>query len=284
MYLTKVWGFGSPVGPLQFSSQGWRHRAKKRLHPGDLVVLVGTLGPPTHEGERGRILGLMEPSMESVLSLDFDIRPGAEHFKNGKYKWPYGLHNKKAWTFLSRPLLNQISDRQFYMDAVLGIVPLTDDEAKRILALEYVEAPLLLKTEHAKKRHDRHESLTARYNSPPPSNTMRTGIMHMRRAPAYTYAMEILGAKSPSYKIGWAFDFNLRAHQFNRAALPELGGIHYKPVLYEQWGTARDAYGMEQTLLEHFSARRHTANHEILTDLSEADLTAAWINYINGKL
>jgi len=31
------------VGPLQFSTQGWRENALEKLQPGDLVVLVGTM-------------------------------------------------------------------------------------------------------------------------------------------------------------------------------------------------------------------------------------------------
>ncbi len=44
IFITKVWGFSPPVGPLQFSSDGWRRNAREVLKPGDLVVLVGTKG------------------------------------------------------------------------------------------------------------------------------------------------------------------------------------------------------------------------------------------------
>jgi hypothetical protein len=59
VYMTKTWGFSSPSGPLQFSLRGWRDRARAELQPGDLVVIVGTMGDETAPEERGKILGLI---------------------------------------------------------------------------------------------------------------------------------------------------------------------------------------------------------------------------------
>src|SRR5690348_5207000 len=97
VFLTKVWGFGEPVGPLQFSSPTWRDKAGARLEPGDLVVLVGTKDEPTSGEERGRLLGLMEPTSEPVRSLDFQLaRKAHDYDEDGRYRWPYGLLNKRA--------------------------------------------------------------------------------------------------------------------------------------------------------------------------------------------
>jgi hypothetical protein len=125
VYLTKVWGFGSPSGPLQFSTTGWRDQAREALRPGDLVVLVGTKEPPTAEDDRGRLLGIMEPTTEPVMSLDFPLETTPEHFADKEYKWPYGLLNKRAWRLPTRPLLTEISSRRFNMNAALGIIALT---------------------------------------------------------------------------------------------------------------------------------------------------------------
>ncbi len=54
VYVTKTWGFSSPCGPLQFSQRGWRDRARAMLAPGDLGVIVGTMGDETLDEERGR--------------------------------------------------------------------------------------------------------------------------------------------------------------------------------------------------------------------------------------
>ena len=127
VYLTKVWGFDAPVGPLAFSFEGWRDRARKMLRPGDLVLLVGTKSAPTPEEDQGRLLGMMEPTTEPVMALDYDLRPRPQDFDQARrYRWPYGLINLRAWRFPDHPPLERISERRFNMDAVQGIAPLTD--------------------------------------------------------------------------------------------------------------------------------------------------------------
>src|SRR5256885_103412 len=100
VYMTKVWGFGVPCGPLQFSTAGWREKARRLLNPGDLVVLVGTKGRQTDSQFQGRALGIMEPTTEVVSSLDFDLqeRP-IDYDSEGNYRWPYGFLNRRAWEF-----------------------------------------------------------------------------------------------------------------------------------------------------------------------------------------
>lgn len=132
IYLTKVWGFGEPCGPLQFSMEGWRDKARADLNPGDCVVLVGTKGEPTEEDDRGRVLGMMEPTTQVVMWLDYDLPTEKVDFnEQGEYRWPFGLLNRRAWRFPSRPPLESITTRPFGMDAASGIVPLTDEEAAR---------------------------------------------------------------------------------------------------------------------------------------------------------
>lgn len=104
--------------------------------------------------------------------------------------------------------------------------------------------------------------------------------MHMRSAEAHTYVLEVLGASKPSFKIGWAFDHGARARQFNRASLPELGGLHYKAIYFKPWDTARLAYRMEQALLTRFDAYRHPANHEVLFGLDRRELERVWYSML----
>ena len=209
LFLTKVWGWDVPVGPPKFSTSGWRDNALRQLEDGDRVVLVGTTGDRTPDEMKGRLLGLMEPSREPVMSLDFDMRTRPGDFVDGEYKWPVGLIRAcRAWSLPQRPRLNEVSDRKFSMDSAQGIVPLTDDEAARVLALDWREEALMQPTAQAQARMaERHG--TAKRTAPPPTTTRR-GVMHMRRAPAYTYAMRVAGARPIAFKIGWAFDFKQR--------------------------------------------------------------------------
>jgi len=278
MYMTKVWGFSVPSGPLQFGANGRRESARQVLKPGDFVVLVGTKGPETSPEKQGRVLGMMEPTTEVVSSLDFDLQKREIDFdEEGNYRWPYGLLIRRAWKF-EEPYqaFENISSRPFGMDAASGIVALTDDEAGKVLSLPHTEVEVLSPV-RARARTEGEER--ARRRGAPPPTTTRRGVMHMRRAPAYTYAMAVRGAAAESFKLGWAFDYRARQLTFNLAALPELGGVRYETRLQHLWDAAEQAFKMEQELLRQFDAARHPANREIV-QITENQLQAAWIAYL----
>lgn len=278
IFITKVWGFGAPCGPLQFSTNGWRENALAELKDGDWVVVVGTGDAPTVPGEQGRLLGIMEPTRETVSSLDFPLETReVDYDEQGNYRWPFALHNRQAWMLNDRPLLSEISDRHFGMNSVLGIVPLTDDEADQVLDLKRTEVGLLTAV-RAMARIEGDEA--ARRRASPPPTTTRSGVMHLRRAPAYTYCMQLIGAERVSHKIGWAFDFKSRQRQFNQSAMPTLGGIKYETKLTELWNSAREAYQMEQAILDEFSNARHTHNHEVIVGVKYADIQNIWIEIL----
>ena len=192
IYMTKVWGLASTIGPLQFSTRGWRERARDMLRGGDYVILVGTHGDQTPDDMKGRLLGIMEPTTERVRTRDFEVNPAPSAFVDDEYKWPFALLNRRAWVFPERPLLTHISERTFNMDSAQGIVPLNVAETARVEALNWTEAELLKPSVQAQHRIDpgrRH----GQRNAPPPSTT-RAGVMHMRSASAYTYALRKVGA------------------------------------------------------------------------------------------
>lgn len=286
--MTKVWGFGEPAAPLQFSAAGWRDRARAALQPGDLVILVGTQGPETQDHERNMILGMMEPTLEPVSALDF-LRPDRpEDFdESGNYRWPFGLLNRRAWRFDEpRRSLKSITSRRFNMDAAQGIVRLTDDEAAEVLRLPRREVPLL--TSFRSQKRVEGDDEVRRKGAPPPT-TIRSGVMQMRRAPAFTYCMRIdrtddRGRKVPtnSFKIGWAFDWPARRREFNKAALPMLGGLQYEINLKELWPTAMEAFRMEQAILKRFDRFRHPGNREVLAGVDGSVLEVAWAQTVKS--
>jgi hypothetical protein len=276
MFLTKVWGFRGPSTPLQFSTTGWRANARELLQraPGAVVLLVATKGPQVDEQDKGRLQGVMEPTLEPVMSLDFDVQTRPEDFdENGNYKWPFGLLNRRAWRLLDRPLLDEISDRDFHMDAALGLVEMTPEEEAKVRSLRWEPIPLL-KSVRADIRIEGEDA--ARRRGAPPPTTTRVGIMHMRDAPAHTYAMRVKGASEIAFKIGWAFDAKARQREFNLASIPALGGLSYEIKLTHLWNTARSAFLMEQLVLRHFDTHRHAANREVITGISDETLLQAW--------
>ena len=98
------------------------------------------------------------------------------------------------------------------MDSASGIVSLTADEAERIDRLPKEEVQLLAPVRAVARIEG--EDVARRRAAPPPT-TQRAGVMHVRHAPAYTYAMKIEGAAGTLFKIGWAFDYKKRERDFN---------------------------------------------------------------------
>ena len=50
LFMSKVWGFDNPCGPLVFRAEGWRANALGKLKEGDRVILVATLGKNPEPG------------------------------------------------------------------------------------------------------------------------------------------------------------------------------------------------------------------------------------------
>lgn len=275
VFMTKVWGFSAPVGPLVFASMGWRENALKQLKDGDWVILVGTSNDKTALADKNKILGMMEVTRDTVSSLDYNLPRGPQDLKNGEYRWPFGLTIRRAWEFTEpRTRLDQISDRSFHNLSAMTVVPLTVEETAKVLKLPRIECGVL-ESIRAIARTEGYDE--ARRRGAPPPTTKRTGIMHFRRAPAFTYAMEITGPNvERAFKIGWSFDYKVRARQFNLYSLPGLGGLRYTPILHEFWPKAFDAYLMERTILEALDAYSFRANREVLSSLTRDELDRVW--------
>src|SRR5205807_3334101 len=95
--------------------------------------------------------------------------------------------------------------------------------------------------------------------------------------------MKIEGASSMSFKIGWAFNWRRREREFNLSSLPQLGGLRYRTELKEFWRTAREAFKMEQAILQRFDHRRHPQNREVICGVPHEQLQSAWFDYLHGQ-
>lgn len=289
MFISKVWGFDNPCGPLVFNAPGWRDNAAKRLQPGDRVILVGTKGDETPEPDRNRVLGMMEPSTKQVATSDFPIPNPSDRrmFRDdGTYRWPYGLLNYCAWEFEPGLFLGAVAPRPgnpFGSAAAAGIVPLTPDEETRVLAHPYHEIPLLKSVNADQKLYG--GDGTKRRGAPVPAEGARRGIMHMRNEPAFVYWFRLEFDGAPvGHKIGWAFEWKRRLNQFNSVSLSALGGVLYKAHRTQKFNTARQAFGLEQRMLRGFDDRRHPHNREILTGVALSKLEQAWDEHITTAM
>lgn len=280
-YMKKVWGFTEPAGPLAFGMSTYRDAAQAKLKEGDWVVLVATMGDEPKEKNRGRVLAILEMTREPVSTLDFPVKKELRDVdESGNYRWPFALHVRRAWRTLDRPRLAEISQRAFHINAAAGIVDLTEEEAAKIRSLRREEVPLLEPSAAAAKKLG---SSKLKKISPPPAEAVRY-VMKMRHAPAYTYVFRVELPGQAAFKIGWTFDFERRMRLFNQASLPSLGGLNYSGHRHHLWGSAKQAYQMEQKLLKLFDSKRHSHNHEIVTGVSEQELEEAWMKLLIASL
>lgn len=289
VFVSKVWGFDNPCGPLVFNSAGWRDNSAAKLQPDDRVILVGTWGDETAEPDKNRILGMMEPSKVQVATSDFPLPNPTDPrvFKeDGTYRWPFGLLNIRAWEFEPGLFLDAVAPREgnpFGSAAAAGLVPLTSEEAKRVLAYPHHEIELLKSINTDRKIFGEQEA--KKRGAPVPTEGVRRGVMHMRRAPAYVYWFQlVINEKIVGHKIGWAFEWKRRLGQFNSVSLSALGGLHYKPHSFQLFGTARLAYHVEQQLLTSLDQHRHRANREILTGIATSKVQEVWDKFVSAAV
>lgn len=287
VYVTKAWGFDDPAFPLQFSREGDRTRALKILKKGDYVVIVGTMGREVeNDYDKGRILGMLEPTKRTAMYDEFDL-PVREEFdfveRNGvrQYKWPYTLVNKNAWLIEDDIKLKDICKNGVGMYAMKGIVPLTKVQGEKLLNLIN---PLPIESymtsgdkARLKKRRTKGYDAINRGGSPSPM-TKRTYAVNRKVAPYYyTYCMRLIGAKDIAFKIGRSENYQRREKEFNHYSMPLLGGIRYKPTnLVCRWNTEQEAHTMEQRVLCSFNNQRHPSNKEIIYGVSYEKIKRVW--------
>ena len=289
VYVSKVWGFDNPCGPLVFNSSGWRDNSATKLEEGDRVVLVGTWGEETKQADKNRILGMMEPTKIKVATSDFPLPNPNDtrvYKEDGSYRWPFGLLNRKAWEFEPGLYLDDIAPREgnpFGTAAAAGLVTLTNAEAAKVVAHPHHEIELLKSINTERKLYGDQEA--KKRGAPVPTEGVRRGIMHMRNAPAYVYWFNLIrDNKTIGHKIGWAFEWKRRLAQFNSVSLSALGGLLYKPDSVQLFATARQAYRIEQSLLLAFDEKRYRLNREILTGITRDEIQEIWLKYIRREM
>ena len=162
-------------------------------------------------------------------------------------------------------------------------MPLTSEEALRVLAHRHHEIELLKSISTDKKLFSEQEA--KKRGAPVPTEGIRRGIMHMRLAPAYVYWFRLVAGKTiVGHKIGWAFEWKRRLGQFNSVSLAALGGLQYKGLRVQLLGTARLAYRVEQQLLATLDQHRHPANQEIQTGIATPKVEEMWDKYVGAAM
>ncbi len=145
VFIKRFWGFDPVYWPVvSFSLRGSLETLLEASSPGDLMAFVGTKTEPTHEQERGKLLGLAEFGRGPVHSreaLPPETFAEADKGPNGDIKWPHSVLITRAWRFTDepRPEMTEVLGRQLPMSAISNAVLLSAEEQRRVLALSREE-------------------------------------------------------------------------------------------------------------------------------------------------
>jgi hypothetical protein len=278
VFATRVWGFTPDVWPVaSFGSDGICKHLLSRSDAGDLLVFVGTKGPPTIEKEQGRILGYCMfgrdiVDTDSVLTPEV-LRPEAYN-ERGELRWPRCMVMVRAWKIDSNPLPELVATigRQLERMATTYAVPLSEDEAGSVMALPASEVALVgtRRFDDLKRKTER---LAGRSIGPIPTILGREATQGRGDEPAFVYAFRF--GRRNCFKIGWAYDWQSRLNSINAHIPYELLGEKWEPYLAEKFSDATSAYSMEQELLDAFPENCIVGER---VSIQSVRLDTAWAN------
>jgi hypothetical protein len=276
VFATRVWGFTPGIWPIaSFGSDGICKNLLAKSAPGDVLVFVGTKGPPTPEAEQGCVLGYCmfgRDIVDTISVIDPDtLRPEA-YDERGELRWPRGMVMARAWRVDLDPLPDLVATigRQLERMATTYAVDLEADEAERVLALPVREVTLS-GTERFDALRLKSERLAGRSIGPVPGSGARKGSTASDNRAAQTYVFRF--GNSDCFKIGWAHDWCTRLNAVNAHVPFELLGRKWKPYLWHDWSCAEEAYAMEQRLLDALPQDRITGER---VQIGSSDLEVIW--------
>lgn len=283
IFASRMWGFDPETHPIVMASNnGYRDSLRKAAKPGDLVLFVGTKGPPTLEEEQGRLLGLATFEDTPIDTLDVCSRGSFEghHFVDGQFKWPKALPILRAWRFEPRPLLTDIFERQLPRSATLGFFRLGDRDRDAVLSLEKREINVPLIEAVARNAYLREATLYNRNGAttgPLPTSGQSTTVRTTAKT-AFTYAMRF--GRTDIWKFGWCFDPELRKRRLNAHIPTELISDEWTVAYRQAWPCAQDAYRMEQQILLSFAEQRTIGER---VRVAEKEVMPKWLEAIRGS-
>jgi hypothetical protein len=103
VFAKRVFRFDPVTMPIvAFGNEENRAALIETSRPGDVIVLVGAMGEPTRDEERGRLLGVAE-FFPVPIDASAIVDPAAFNWfeleEDGSPKWPKALPIVRAWAF-----------------------------------------------------------------------------------------------------------------------------------------------------------------------------------------
>lgn len=279
VFATRVWGFDPTTWPvITFGLEGNRDRLLKESEIGDCILFVGTQGEPTHEEERGRLLGIAQIGRIPVNSLDV-LEPSAisphDYDDQGNFRWPKALVMTRAWAFRSSPLLKDVLSQQLPFNATSQAVLLDATDAAAVMNLEKDEIAI-----PASKSIEDLRTLEVALSRGKPTTGIKptewtSEVTHSLGNQSVTYAMRY--GKSDCWKVGHTTDAQQRLNDVNKHIPHEITGEKWTLFRVQKWPDEMMAYAMEQKLLSVLNNYRTEGER---VKCKEQDLHKAWMNSI----
>ena len=308
IFATKVWGLGSETwGALGFSKEGVRDSLAGEIKPGDFVLYIGTMAPPTAQTEQGRLLGLTKVDSTHISTADL-VEPTvwAQHLQEngGQPKWPFGLPVTEVWRFTDNPLpdervvLPRLRDG-LSMKLATNYEQLKPDEVARVLSfprekVENIYRSAAISTAQARQaiRAELRSAGARDRHGPTPVLGKREAVFSVKIA--FAYCMELVSDVEPSlalpaaglrnsvgerrrvYKIGWSTDVDNRKRALNFAfPAPEILG--WRLAWKQEYASQLEAFRLEQAVLARLTSKRLARRQEIVVCTPD-ELQSAFIS------
>lgn len=279
IFASRFWGFSPEVHPaVTFGLDGNRDRLLQLSRSRDLVLFVGTMGPPTEADEQGRLLGLAQFGRIPVDALDLLDRDSLpEHsFKDGQYKWPKALAMLRAWRFDDpRPLLTKVLQRQLAMYATVGVIQLDDIDREAVLQLSAHEVPVRESNAAARLTGIQEALRNNRPTTGPAASNWTGQVSRDVSGDAQTYGLRF--GKTDIWKVGWAIDAKMRCKEINKHIPTEVLAQEWKLKYVQNWKSGEDAFNMEQRVFGTLSKHRTIGER---LKCKEGEFSSAWVKAI----
>jgi hypothetical protein len=275
IFATRVWGFDPAYWPvITFGLEGNRDRLLKQSQVGDCIVFVGTQNAPTHESERGRLLGIAQIGRIATDTLSVvpqSVLHPHDYDEYGNFRWPKALAMTRAWAFNEKPLLKDVLSKQLPFNATAQAVLLSDEDAERIKNLRAAE--IVIPSSHTIEKLQKLEMALS--NGKPTKGVIpsawNSNVTRTLGNPSVTYAMRY--GTTDCWKIGHTTNTQQRLNEVKKHIPHEITNAQWALYLTQKWADENMAYAMEQKLFSLLEKQRTEGER---VRCSEALLMESW--------
>lgn len=280
-----MWGFAPERYPVVgFNTRGARDKFLAEAKPGDFLVMAGTRTAPTPEDQRGKLLGICRMGRREVdvlailQEVGFETKP--EDYKDGEYRWPYGLPILEAWRFAPFADLTVLDGTYLkgthWAAYALNIEEKLDiDAVDRLEALalepcEIIEVPSLAPIVALERNLARRRGLSG-----PPPSARRSGS-EREMGTGWAYAFMLQGGTPDAVKIGFTSDVDRRLKTLNSGMFTAVTGCCWKRWMVQPFVDEPEAYRFEQEVLRLLRSHLIEGEEEVVV-AREGVVKQAWV-------